>query len=276
MKLRVKKPSMVIYVLVALLCASLAGCGGSKEADTTEKLNGNSDLEHVKNKGTLVVGLTEYAPMGYRSQDAWAGFDVELAEGFAKELGVTVEYKEINWDDKVKLLENGTIDCIWNGMTMTDELAEQINCSSPYLSNAQTVVIPGNKEKQYETVEEYQHMLFAVESGSTGESLVKELKYRYVTYATQREAVESVDKNQCDAAVIDGVMASCYVGAGHEFENLAMGVSLNDEKICVGLRKGSNLTGKLEDYFIKVSEDGTFQSLAAAYGLEEAILSMEE
>ena len=156
------------------------------------------------------------------------------------------------------------------------ELAEQINCSSPYLSNAQTVVIPGNKEKQYETVEEYQHMLFAVESGSTGEALVKELKYRYVTYATQREAVESVDKNQCDAAVIDGVMASCYVGAGHEFENLAMGVSLNDEKICVGLRKGSNLTGKLEDYFIKVSEDGTFQSLAAAYGLEEAILSMEE
>lgn len=268
-----KNIGRLLIILCILMSVISAGCAEKQEEEITPVPAGQSDMEYVESKGTLVVGVTEYAPMGYRERDKWVGFDVELAKAFAKRLEVSVEFKEIEWNDKVKLLENGSIDCIWNGMTMTDELQNSISCSEPYLSNAQVVVLPSDKVEKYQTVEACQHMLFAVEEGSTGEALLKSLKYRYVAYPTQKKAVEGVREKECDAAVIDIIMASCYTGTGHEFENLACGIPLNDEVICVGLRKASDITAELEAFLREAYQDGTIQELARKYGIENAVLS---
>lgn len=103
----------------------------------------------------------------------WTGFDIELAETFAERIGVTLKLKEIGWNDKTRLLEKREIDCIRNGMTMTPVLTESISCSMPYLSNVQVVVMYEEKLKQYKTIEECQHLLFAVAAGSTGEASLK-------------------------------------------------------------------------------------------------------
>ena len=229
-------------------------------------------MEYVQKKGTLIVGVTDYAPMGYHSGTDWVGLDIDLAEAFADSIGVKLELVEIDWNKKTELLQKGDIDCIWNGMTMTEELQETISCSKPYLSNAQVVVLRSDETKQHQTVETCQHLLFAVEAGSTGETLLKEMKYRYTTYPTQIEALQSVQENKTDAAVIDIIMASSNVGEGREYEELDFAISLNDEKMCVGFRKDSDLTQKADEFLKTVYMDGTIQSLSEKYGIEDAVL----
>lgn len=218
----------------------------------------------------------DFAPMEYSDGDGGTGFDAELAEAFAESLDVTLEFVEINWEQKTELLQNGKIDCIWNGMTKTEELQEIISCSEPYLSNAQVVVLRSNEMKQYSTVESCQHFLFAVEAGSTGEKLLKEMKYRYTSYPTQMEALQSVHDKKADAAVIDIIMASYYIGDRKEFVDFGFDISLNDEVISVGLRNNSDLTEKLNIFLKNAYEDGTIDSLARKYGIESAVLDFED
>ena len=244
-----------------------------EERDTSIEFKlGESDLEYVQSKGTLAVGITDFAPMDYREGEDWIGFDADLATFFADRIGVDVLFVEIDWNKKTELLKKGTIDCIWNGMTGSEELQETISCSDPYLSNAQVVVLRSSEMEQYDTAEECQHLLFAAEAGSVGESLLKEEKYRYATCATQLEALQSVVDKKADATVIDIIMAAYYTGGGKEFDELGFDISLNDEKICVGFRKDSDLAEKVNEFLKASYEDGTISSLADQYGIENAIL----
>ena len=219
-----KKWSTKYSMLLMTAMLMLTGCAHGKK-DTAPGINpGQSDLEYVQEKGTLIVGVTDYAPMDYRSGEAWTGFDAELANAFAESIDVTLQLKEIDWDKKTELLEEGSIDCIWNGMTMSQELQESISCSEPYLSNAQVVV----------------H--------------------------------RAVQVKKADAAVVDLIMAAYYTGDGQEFEDLKFNIFLNDEKICVGLRRDSDLTEKVNAFLKDANENGMMRSLAEKYGIENAVL----
>lgn len=262
--------SIGVLLMVAML---LSGCGGNEQTESPVLEQGQSDLQYVQEKGTLVVGITDYAPMDYQQDEDWTGFDVDLAKAFADSLGVTLQFTEIDWNQKTELLEKGSIDCIWNGMTMTEELQETISCSDPYLSNAQVVVLKRTVAEKYQTVEACQHMLFAVEAGSTAEALLKEMKYRYTAYPTQKEALQSVLDKKADAAVIDIIMAAYYTGDGQDFEDLAFSFSVNDEKICVGFRKDSDLTEQANEFLQAAYENGVIRSLAEQYGIMGAVLN---
>ncbi len=266
-----KKSGMLLTVPIMALML-FTGCAQDKDNKISEIEQGQSDLEYVQSKGTLVIGITDFAPMDYRDGEDWTGFDADLAEAFADSIGVTPELVEIDWDKKTELLEKGEIDCIWNGMTMSEELQETISCSEPYLSNAQVVVLRNDETGQYDTVESCQHLLFAVEAGSAGESLLETMKYRYTTYPTQMEALQSVCSKQTDAAVIDIIMAEYYTGNVQEFADMQFHISLNDEKFCVGFRKNSDLTEKANEFLRTAYQDGTVRTLADQYGIGNAVL----
>lgn len=267
----IKQCKKICALLIMSMLLVLSGCGQNGDEAAVVLKEGQSDLEYVKGKGTLVAGVTDYAPLDYRNGEEWIGFDVDLANVFAESIGVKLELKEIDWNEKTELLEEGTIDCIWNGMTLTKELQETISCSQPYLSNAQVLVLQKGDKEQYQTVEACQHLLFAVEEGSTGEALLKEMNYRYSTYPTQREALQSVCDRKADAAVIDIIMASYFTGEGQEFADLDFSISLNDEKIGVGFRKKSDLTKRANEFLQTAYEDGTMRRLADKYNIEEAL-----
>lgn len=260
----------VLLVFIPILL--VAGCGKKQDSGGFVLAEGESDLAYIQSKGTLVAGITDFAPMDYRDGEKWTGFDAELAEAFAQSLGVTLELKEIDWDDKTSLLEKGEIDCIWNGMTMTQVLKETISCSEPYLSNAQVAVMQEEALEQYKTIEDCKHLLFAVEAGSVGEDLLKAKKYRYTTCATQKEALQSVLDKKADATVIDIIMAAYNTSDGQEYDKLGFAISLNDEKICVGFRKGSDLTQKVDDFIQVLYEDGSLNTMAEKYGIGNAVL----
>lgn len=268
MRKRSKKCSILLLAAVFLL----TGCAPGRGEPVSVIEPGQSDLEYIQSKETLIVGVTDFAPMDYRSRESWTGFDADLAKAFAESIGVTLELREINWDKKTELLEKGSIDCIWNGMTMSEELKESISCSEPYLSNAQVVVLRSSEKEQYSTIEACQHMLFAVEAGSMGEALLERRKYRYSVCPTQMDALKAVQAKRADAAVIDLIMAAYYTGEGQAFKGLKIDIYLNDETICVGLRKDSDLTEKVNEFLRNAYEDGTINALAERYGIENAVL----
>ena len=103
----------------------------------------DSDVQYIKDKGTLIVGITEFAPMDYKDKDGnWIGFDADMAKKVAEKLGVEVKFTVIDWDTKIMELESKNLDVVWNGMTLTDEVTNAMACTNAYCNNAQVVVIP--------------------------------------------------------------------------------------------------------------------------------------
>ncbi len=101
----------------------------------------DSDVAYIQEKGTLIVGITEFEPMDY--QDAggdWIGFDADMAKLVAEKLGVEIEFIVIDWNNKIMELDSKNIDVVWNGMTLTDEVTSSMECTNPYVNNAQGVV----------------------------------------------------------------------------------------------------------------------------------------
>lgn len=102
----------------------------------------DSDVSYIQGKGTLIVGITDFKPMDYKEvSDEWIGFDADMARIVAEKLGVEVQFVEIDWDNKIMELDSKNIDVVWNGMTLTNEVVEAMECSNAYCNNAQVVVV---------------------------------------------------------------------------------------------------------------------------------------
>lgn len=272
-------------LLCALLCAGLtvsllAGCGagksddqGSETASSGEDSSSGSDMEYVKDKGTLVVGITNFEPMDYQDESGeWIGFDADMANAFAESIGVDAEFVEIDWDNKILELDGKTIDCVWNGMTLTPEVTSSMDCTEAYLTNAQVVVVPADKAADYQDEESLNDLSFAVEAGSAGETEVNTRGYMYTPVTSQADALMEVAAGTSDAAVIDLLMAAAMIGEGTSYSDLTYTVSLNSEEYGVGFRKGSDLTAALQDFFTASYEDGSIQACAEKYGVQAALI----
>jgi polar amino acid transport system substrate-binding protein len=235
-----------------------------------------SDKDAVVAKGKLVVGITDFAPMDYRDTDgSWVGFDADVARAFAATLGVQAEFVEIDWDNKVLELNSGNIDCVWNGMTLTDEVLAAMNCSNPYANNAQIVIVPAEKAADYQTVESLAGLTFAVEAGSAGEAAAKELGNKYNPVQNQAATLLEVTAQTSDAAIIDSLMAAAMVGEGTDYASLTYTVPLTEEKYGVGFRKDSDLADALNDFFKTAWANGTLVEFAKLYGVQAAIIPQE-
>ena len=102
----------------------------------------DSDVAYIKDKGTLIVGITDFAPMDYKDESGeWIGFDADMARKVAEKLGVEAQFVEIDWDNKIMELDSKNIDVVWNGMTLTSEVKEAMECTNAYCNNAQVIVV---------------------------------------------------------------------------------------------------------------------------------------
>lgn len=273
-----KTLSVILAALLALGCVLMfAACGGNTEEttapadDTTaaeETTAAESDLAYIKSKGKLVVGVTEYKPMDYLDENGeWTGFDAEYARAVAKELGVEVEFIEIEWDNKEFEVKSKKIDCVWNGMTITDALKESMDITDPYVKNAQVVVMPKDKAADYTTIESIKDLSFAVEVESAGKGVAEENGYKYTELTYQSDAILEVHTGKADACIIDLTMADALTAEGATYENLTKVLSLNEEEYGIGCRKGSDLCTEINTITDKLLADGTLDALAAKYEL---------
>ena len=275
--------AMLLVLLLTLSC--FTACGSAPTADeagsndaTTDVVSddsqtaedGGSDLAFVQNNGKLVVGITDYAPMDYKDDNGeWTGFDAEFARLFAEELGVECEFFVLaDWGKKIFELDSKNIDCVWNGMTITEEILLTSSVSDPYVINAQVVVMKSDVVGNYTDVESMKDLTFAVESGSAGESCLNDAGLvKYVAVQDQGAAVMEVAAGTSDACVIDITMANAMTGEGTSYADLTYNLSLTEEEYGVSFRKGSDLTAKFNEFMAELKADGTLQELAAKYQL---------
>lgn len=265
-------------MLAVLTVICMVSCGETKKESDNPSNNPSgtaeqTDSAYVKEKGKLVIGVTDFEPMDYQDESGeWIGFDADMAKAFAKSLGVEAEIIEIDWDNKIFELDGKSIDCVWNGMTLTDDVKSAMETSNAYCNNAQVVVVPADKAADYNDVESCKSLKFAVENGSAGKDMADENGFSYTEVKDQATALMEVASGTSDAAIIDSLMAAAMVGEGTGYAGLTYTVALNSEEYGVGFRKGSDLAEMLNKFFEDAKSDGTLEKTAEKYGVQAALI----
>ena len=275
---------LISMALAAGMAVSLAACGGaassapvadsaaSGAASTTEAA-ADSDLAYIQGKGKMTIGYTVYEPMNYTDAEGnFTGFDTELATAVCEKLGVEPDFVEINWDTKIVELDAKSIDCIWNGMTLTDEIMANTACTKAYAKNAQVVVMKADAD--YTSTADLVGKTVVAEAGSAGESAIQDdeslSQADYISKSVQTDCLMEVAAGTADAAVLDLTLATAMIGDGTDYANLTIKDELNAEEYGVAFRKGSDAAAAVDAAFDELKSDGTMQKLADKYSLSLA------
>ena len=275
---------LISMALAAGMAVSLAACGGaassapaadsaaSGAASTTEAA-ADSDLAYIQGKGKMTIGYTVYEPMNYTDAEGnFTGFDTELATAVCEKLGVEPDFVEINWDTKIVELDAKSIDCIWNGMTLTDEIMANTACTKAYAKNAQVVVMKADAD--YTSTADLVGKTVVAEAGSAGESAIQDdgslSQADYISKSVQTDCLMEVAAGTADAAVLDLTLATAMIGDCTDYANLTIKDELNAEEYGVAFRKGSDAAAAVDAAFDELKSDGTMQKLADKYSLSLA------
>lgn len=272
---------LLAIAMVACVVAGFAGCsksnGGDAESSSSSSESTSAktvaDLDKVKDANKLVIGITDYEPIDYKDKDGkWIGFDADLARAVAEKMGIDVEFVVINWDNKFIELNSGAIDCIWNGMTVSDSVKTNCDISDAYAGNSQVVVMKEDALSKYADADAIKaaDLTIAAEKGSAGETEAKKLSSNVVSLSAQSDALKEVKSGTADACIIDSTMANSMTKDGTDFADLSYSVSLTTEEYAVGFRKGSDLTAEVNRLLAELKEDGTMDKLSAQYGVDLA------
>ncbi|MBR0509498.1 MAG: transporter substrate-binding domain-containing protein [Clostridia bacterium] len=290
--------AVLIAAIMLLVTVAFAACAGDKtdnEADTTaaETEAGDAaeteaaddaaetvdDLAAITEAGKIVIGITYFEPMNYFDDtNTLTGFETDFATAVAEKLGVTPEFQEIEWDKKVIELKSKSIDCIWNGMTIREELKSELDFSQPYMANKQVAVIRAADAEKYTDLASLAGAKVVAEAGSAGEDAAKAdegLSQDYTGVDAQSSALKEIKAGTSDVAIIDAVMAYSMVGEDTDFSDLAVIDVFDDsanEEYGIGFRTGSNLTEAVNNAMNELAADGTLKAIAEKYGLESRIL----
>ena len=264
---RISRRSFLMAAGLGVAALGLAACGGAASASTAAA---QSDLDDIKGKGKMVIGYTVYEPMNYTDADgSFTGFDTELATAVCEKLGVEPEFVEINWDTKVVELDAKSIDCIWNGMTLTEDIMANTATTKAYAKNAQVVVVKDGTD--YTSTADLADKTVVAEAGSAGEAAIQGdenlSKADYVSKSVQTDCLMEVAAGTADAAVLDLTLANAMIGAGTDYAGLKIVDELNAEEYGVAFRKGSDAAAAVDAAFDELKADGTMQALADKYDL---------
>ena len=263
-----------IIALLSVLCMLFAsGCGTKNEVENEQPA---SDLAYVQDKGEMLIGMTLFAPMDYYDDNGeLTGFEVDLGKAVCEKLGVTPKFVEIDWNSKEVELSAKNIDCIWNGMTITEERKANMSVSNPYMGNKQVLIAKAeNAEKLAATAE---NATIVAEAGSAGEELALGNEYfanaKFTAVDSQAKALMEVASNKSDGAIVDFIMSIGSIGEGTDYADLVV-VETEDfspEDYGIAFRKGSDITAEVNKILDELKADGTVAEIAAKYKLEDMV-----
>lgn len=251
--------------IAALTAVLMSGC-------TANSTNAEVKTEDTEGLGyeKIVIGLDDtFAPMGFRDDDGnLTGFDVELAEETAKILGVEIEFQPIDWSMKETELNTGSIDCIWNGYSITDERKEKVLFSEAYLDNRQIIIVLADSD--VDSADDLSGKTVAVQKDSSALSAVtadtaftEALKGSApVEYDTNIECFLDLEEGRADAIVTDEVLARYVMKQRGEEQYKVLDDDFGTEEYAVGFRKEDTvLCDAVNDALQQLKDNGTYQSI---------------
>ncbi|MGN1467359.1 MAG: transporter substrate-binding domain-containing protein [Ruminococcus sp.] len=274
---------IIALILAAITAvAVLAGCGSTNTAssDSTSAQSTEGDWNYIKDKGELVIGITYFEPMNYKDENGeLTGFETEFAQKVCEKLGVKATFQKIDWDSKEVELNSKTIDCIWNGLTITDERKENMGISIPYMENKQVMVTKAENADKYTSADALKGATVVAEKKSAGEEVAQSDEFfkeaTYVSVDSQAKALLEVKSGTADIAVIDYVMSIGTIAEGTDYADLKIveGKDFAKEQYGVAVRKGDTETlSKIDEAIIAVAGDKTLLKIAEKYKLADLIL----
>lgn len=290
---------LILMALVLALTAIFAGCGAKPaepteapageaapveipavEAEPAEEVPADDDWAYIQSKGEMIIGYTVYAPMNYTDENGnFVGFDTEFAEAVCAKLGVKPNFVEINWDTKEVELAAKNIDCIWNGLTVTEERKQNMAFSDSYIKNMQVAVIRKADAAIYTDTASMADANLTAEISSAGESAIQAdanlSSATYVSVPKQTDALLEVKAGTSDVAILDYTLAKAMVGEGTDYADLQMveGLELAVEEYAIGFRLGSSVVEQVNKAIEDLTAEGVMDSIAATYDLTASLLS---
>lgn len=262
-------------ILAGMLALSVASCGSKSTTTSDDTAAADSDLKYITDKGEMIIGYTIINPLNYMDGDTLTGFETEFATAVCEKLGVKPKFQEINWDSKEVELSSKAIDCIWNGMTITEDRKTNMSVTIPYMENKQVLVVKQeNADKYKESVDVAK---VAAESGSAGEETVNSDEFFKTAELTpvdsQAKALMDVKAGVSDVAVIDYIMALGSTGEGTDYADLTLiDKGFEAEEYGAAFRKGSDVTAKVDEAIQELASDGTLKTIADKYKLADSLL----
>jgi len=264
------KKLLSILTTLSLTMGILGGCG-STEAKT--------DWDYISNNGEMVIGITLYEPMNYYDENGeLTGFDTEFAKAVCEELGIEPVFQVIEWEQKETELKSKTIDCIWNGLTVTEDRKENMAFSEPYVDNKQVLIIKKDNADKYSTLEGLVNIDIGAESGSAGEEAIKEnetlAQDNYIACSAQKDVLMEVKAGTVEAGVIDYVMASSSIKEGTDYSDLMIveDIELQPEQYAIGFRlEDTETLAKVNEAMEKLADEGKLQELAEKYDMTDVL-----
>ena len=249
-----KKSKIFAAVLAAVMALTMfAGCNnGGSGSD----VSGSGDAEKTK----FVLGLDDsFPPMGYRDDnDEIVGFDIDLAQAVCDELGMELVLQPIAWESKEMELNNGNIDCIWNGLSVDAERQEKMNLTKPYMENHMVVVV--NKDSDIKSRKDLIGKNVGVQKGSTALKAASNDEFisqsNLVEYDTNVLALTDLPTGRIDAIVLDEVVANYSIKEDQD-KYVVLDDFLSAEEYAIAFKKGNDdLKTKVEGAIDKLIENG--------------------
>ncbi|MFI3207756.1 MAG: transporter substrate-binding domain-containing protein [Eubacteriales bacterium] len=266
-----KRKIALVLSVVLLASTLLIGCGSDSETSSLD------------DRDTLIVGFdAEYPPYGYMDDNGdYTGFDIEMAKLVCESLGWECVLKPIDWDSKDMELESGTIDCIWNGFSVTPEREDQYAWSITYVDNSQVIVVPASSG--ITTLDELEGLYVAVQAGSSAlEALNSDDCADWVAtfeglseVADYNSAFMNMEAGAADAVAVDIAVAEYQLSIREEGEYVILEEAFYSEPYAIGFRvEDTDLRDLIDEEYMKLVEDGTYEALATQFEIDLAMLSL--
>lgn len=262
---------------VAMLSTLLVSCG-TKPAPTNDNSNtqaqsdaqADDSLKEIQDKGVFVLGFDEnFPPMGFKEGVEYTGFDIELAREVFKRLNIELKLQPINWDAKVMELNSKNIDCLWNGMTITDDLKKEVLFSDPYLKNEQVIIVMDKSNAK--TAADLTGKKLGIQSGSSANVALdskaefKKTLGEVVPFKDNMKAMMDLETGGLDAVLLDSIVAGYNITMSKKPYRI-LDEALATEEYGIAFRKNDvALRNAVNDELKKMAEDGTLAAISTKW-----------
>lgn len=253
------------FILVVCFVALFAIAGCSKKSSNEDfQTATDSALDELKARGYLVLGHDgAFPPLTYLDDDGNAiGYDIELAKEVCRRMGVEFRDKVIIWSDHTMLLNTGVVDCLWTGVTITDERKEKFAMSKPYLKNSQVLVLPKNG-----TLRSTSGKLIGFQDGSTAEDAFTNGDINLstikgtVSFPDVYDVLDALSNGEVDVVVMDSVIINAIISDGGDYK--IEGLSLADEEYGIAFRKeDESIRNEVQRILNEMQADGTVAKIS--------------
>ena len=255
MKKMMKKVAVILSM--AMLVCGLAACGG----------------DSAKNSDTITFGTNaEFPPFEFVASNGvigqYDGIDMAIAKQIAEKNGMTAEIENMEFDSLLIALENGQIDAVIAGMTVTDERKEEADFSTPYYEATQVMIV--KEDSDITKASDMEGKRICVIQGYTGETCVNDMGYAYEAFKKGTEAVMELVNGKCDVVVIDSATARKYVNDNEGLKIVEDPEAFEGEQYAIAVKKGNTeLLDKINKAIEVMLADGTISDLAVKYSEAE-------